>query len=179
MKNGFTLLEMVISLGIFSVLVISAIGVTIGVSNAQLRASQVQAIQDNIRFSLELITKEMRTGSSYRLSNIGLGCNGIAGAEISFQTSLDEPRTYFLDTAAKTLKVIKTGSANCAEAVPFTAEDVEVERFIIRISGAETGPDDGQPRATISLKVKAKDARLQEGSSMDLETTVIQRFRDL
>jgi len=179
-ESGFTLLEMVISLGIFSALVISAIGVTIGVSGAQLHAAEVQAIQDNIRFSLELITKEMRTGSGYQLSS---ACSGVLGSEISFTTSLDEQRIYYLDNADHIMRVSddlnQDGSLNCLDATVFTAEDVEVERFIIRISGASSGPADGQPRVTISLKVKARDPKIQQGPSMDLETTVTQRLRDL
>lgn len=183
-KSGFTLLEMVVSLGIFSALVVAAIGITLGVSNAHLRASQIQTTQDNIRFSLELITKEMRTGSGYTLTAVGNSCGGNSNpvgqpSEITFDTSLGDKRTYYLDIAGKRIMRILNGSTNCAaDAVPFTAEDVEVERFLMRLSGSLPGPSDGQPRVTVTLKVKAVDPRKQ-GSSMEIETTVVQRLRDL
>ncbi|MBI2054994.1 MAG: hypothetical protein HYT39_02760 [Candidatus Sungbacteria bacterium] len=66
--SGFTLLEMIVSLGMFSVLIIASIGVILGVSRAQTKTANLQTIQDNIRFSMELITRELRTGSDYSLT---------------------------------------------------------------------------------------------------------------
>jgi len=181
LKSGFTLLEMIISIGIFSVIVIAAIGITLSVSNAQIKTANIQAIQDNIRFSLELITKEMRTGSKYTLTSI---CAG-PGSEISFDTALDEKRVYFLDSANKRImrakEMITTSDCDGSskKAAPFTAEDVFVDRLIFLTTGNLRGPVDGQPRITILLKVRSKSPKFELESSMDLQTTVVQRFRDL
>lgn len=180
-KSGFTLLEMVISFGIFSVLIVASIGITLGISNAQIKASNIQTTLDNIRFSLELITKEMRTGSGYTLTT---RC-GEANEEITFTTSLGETRTYFLDGSAGNIKRVKTDitSAECTDNIkvkPFTSDDVMVERFSFsEIEGNTPGGIDGQPRVTISLRVKSKNPKHFLESSMDLQTTVVQRLRDL
>lgn len=170
---GFTLLEMVISIGIFSVLVIASIGVTLGISNAQIKAANVQATQDNIRFSLELVTKEMRTGSGYRLSSI---CNQNQGEEISFTTSGAESRIYYL--AGDRLMRLKNTSV-CQSAQPLMADEVGVERLRFMVSGASPGPGDGQPRVTVSISVRSKGLKDPLESRMDLQTTVVQRLRDL
>ncbi|MBI2640458.1 MAG: prepilin-type N-terminal cleavage/methylation domain-containing protein [Candidatus Sungbacteria bacterium] len=177
---GFTLLEMIISTGLFSVLVVSAIGIMLGVSNAQIKAANIQAIQDNIRFSLELITKEMRTGSNYQLT---VKCSP-PGSEISFTTSLGEPRTYFLDTDNKIImrSVQNITSADCAnpeKVAPLTSEEVLVDRLSFTLRGEAPGPADGQPRATLALKVRSRSAKYLLESSLDMQTTITQRLRDL
>lgn len=177
-KSGFTLLEMIISVGIFSVLVTASIGVTLGVSNAQLKAANVQAILDSIRFGLELITKEMRTGSGYGATSYGAACNGVSGSEISFTTALGETRTYYLNSSTKSIMRLAR-TTDCNQAVPFSSEEVTIDRLAFTLGGQSAGPNDGQPRATITMKARSKSPKYQLESSMDLQTTVIQRFRDL
>lgn len=173
-KAGFTLLEMLVSIGIFSVLVVTAIDITLGISSAQLKTASLQAIQDNIRFSLELISKEMRTGTNYSLSSL---C-APAGSEISFTTAADEQRVYYLDAARKAIIRIKGGTA-CSNAVQFTAEEVSVDTLTIRLRGQTPGPNDGQPTITLALKISSSDPKFGGETSMNLQTTVVQRVRDL
>ena len=164
---------MIISIGIFSVLVVASIGVTLGVSNAQIKAANIQATQDNIRFSLELITKEMRTGSQYRLSSF---CSPNSGEEISFLTSSGESRVYYL-TEDRIMRLKQT--TVCQAGQPLMADEVGVERLRFVVRGASSGPQDGQPMITISMGVRSKSLKDPLESRMDLETTVVQRLRDL
>ena len=171
--QGFTLLEMIISIGIFSVLVVASIGVTLSVSNAQIKASNIQATQDNIRFSMELMTKEMRTGSQYTLSSF---CNAIPGQEVSFLTSFGEKRAYYL-SGDKIMRLKNT--TVCISAQPLMADEVAVERLRFVISGTTAGPNDGQPRITVAISVRSKSLKNPLESRMNLQTTVVQRLRDL
>lgn len=173
-KSGFTLLEMLISLGIFSVVVVSSIGLTINISNAQRKASNIQAIQDNIRFGLELMTKEMRTGSNFRITSL---CSPTA--EIMFEDANFVEKVYFL-SGNTVMRLVKTsGAEGCAEAVPFTADDVRVDALRFFLRGHAVSPNDGQPMITISISVRSKSEKIALESSMNLQTTIVQRLRDL
>lgn len=169
---------MVVSIGLFSLIMVAAIGVTIGISNAQAHAAATQAILDNMRFSLELITKEMRTGSDYAYTSHGFNCNGTPGSEISFKTSLGEQRVYYLNGETNTIMRIKA-SIRCEDALPFTAEEVGVQLLNFQLRGHAIGPGDGQPTITIAVTMRSKIAKQQFRTEMNLQTTVIQRFRDL
>lgn len=178
--DGFTLLEMIISTGLFSVLVVSVISITLGVSSAQIKATNIQTIQDNIRFSLELITKEMRTGGNYQLS---AWC-APPGSEISFSTSLGEPRTYFWDEAGKSImrstkSITGADCANAEKVAPLTSEEVMIDKLFFYLRGQSAGPVDGQPQTTIVLRVRSRSPKFLLESSMNLQTTVTQRLRDL
>ena len=170
--DGFTLLEMIISIGIFSVLVTTSIGVMLGISNAQLKAANIQATVDNIRFSMELMTKEMRTGSEYALS---LFCTSDAGAEASFLTSAGERRVYYLD-GDRLMRLV--GTTDCNRAKPLMADEVAVERLRFKAGGAAPGASDGQPWIMTAMSVSSKGGKQPFESRMDLETMVVQRFRD-
>lgn len=171
LREGFTLLEMLVSIGIFSVVVVASIGATIEISKAQLKSSNLQATQDNVRFTLELLTKELRTGINFQLTSI---CSSVS--EISFDDANGIKRVYFLSGDA-IMRIV--GSTDCAIATPFTAEDVAVERLIFRMRGTTLGPNDGQPMVTISLTVRSKSPKVALESSMNLQTTIVQRLRDL
>ena len=171
-STGFTLLEMIISIGIFSTIVVAAIGITIGISNAQIKASNVQAAQDNIRFSVELMTKEMRTGSQYELSRL---CAATAGEEIRFVASSGTSRVYYR-SGGSLMRLVD--STNCADAKPLLSEEVAVESIWFRVGGVILGATDGQPWAMVSLSIRSRGAKQVLDSQMDLQTMVVQRFRD-
>lgn len=190
---GFTLLEMVIAIGIFSFIMVMAVGITIGISNAQAKAASIQSVIDNVRFSLELITRELRTGTKFSLAQFG--CIGITGNGVSFVDQNQNPPTgqsryYFpADTDGNgqtdTIKRVALSDAspidsgNCTLAEPLTSEDVQVDGFIFLLEGSLPGPGDGQPRITISLNIKSKNPKIQADTAMKIQTTVIPRLRDL
>jgi len=176
---GFTLLEMIISSGIFTALVIIAIGISLGVSNAQIKAADIQAIQDNVRFSLELMTKEMRTGTNFALTSI---C-AAPGSELSFDSTSGR-RIYFLNSTTKTVHRATQNitAAECGDpskAPPFSGEEIAVETLVFRLMGAARGPQDGQPVVTVVLGIRAREIRFGAETTMTLQTTVVPRLRDL
>lgn len=171
--QGFTLLEMIISIGIFSVLVVTSIGVMLGISNAQIKAANIQATEDNIRFSMELMTKEMRTGTQYTLSSF---CAGAAGTEVSFVTSAGERRVYYQD-GDRLMRLV--GTVDCSRAKPLMADDVAVDRLRFQAGGTAEGSADGQPWIMVAVGISSKGGKQAFVSRMDLETMVVQRLRDL
>src|SRR3989338_6510202 len=174
---GFTLVEVVISLGLFAVLVIATVGIVISISRAQAKASQVQAVQDNIRFSLELITREMRTGGNYKLTT---NCTAFGlGTEVEFTNFNPNPaeyrRYYIADSDSNgtpdmlmrltapdaNFDGIPDTVLNCTNALPFTSEEVIIDRFVVALRGQALGANDGQPMATILLRVRSRSPRIE------------------
>lgn len=172
-KAGFTLIEVMVASGLFIIIVLIAIDIMIGVLNAQVKVSNIQGVRDAIRFSLELMTKELRTGIKYQASTF---C-GVAGSEINFDGTSGH-RLYYLNTATHMIMRIDDGSNICANAKPFTPEEINVNSLNFALHGQAVGPNDGQPVVTINLKVSSTNPRYGQETNMALQTTVEQRLRD-
>lgn len=177
--SGFTLMEMVVALGIFSAIMLMSIGALVSVQSAQIRSSDVQVVQDNIRFALELMTKEIRQGSEYVGDQLdcSLGCSELRFTKAT--SSGDAQIGYCLD-AGELVRFNVTDGQSCsaASAAVLTAEEVVVEGLLFYILGQDPLPIDGQARVTISMRVKAQSPSQKVETVMDLQTTIVQRLRE-
>jgi len=60
--NGFTMLEMIVSVGVFATVAVLAVTSLLALTNAQKKALALQSVQDNLRFSIEAIARDLRQG---------------------------------------------------------------------------------------------------------------------
>lgn len=67
-ERGFTLLEMLVSLAIFIVVAVIAVGSLVRITALNRQAQTLQASMNNINFVLESMSREMRFGSSFYCS---------------------------------------------------------------------------------------------------------------
>ena len=63
--KGFTLIEIIVSLAIFSVVAVIAIGALVRVTSANRQAQAIQSGVNNISFILDAMSREMRVGSGF------------------------------------------------------------------------------------------------------------------
>ena len=63
--KGFTLIEIIVSLAIFSVVAVIAIGALVRVTSANRQAQAIQSGVNNVSFVLDALSREMRVGTSY------------------------------------------------------------------------------------------------------------------
>ena len=168
-EPGFTLLEMVGWFGIFTVVIITAIGAVIAINGAQVKAANIQNIQDNLRFALESMTKEMRTAKTFAPSGVGAP----AYTTLSFTRSDGTQVTYCVQNFAL-MKII--GSASCSGGSAVTGDGINIDQLVFYVVGHAAGISDGQPRITVSLRASSRDPRF--ATTFRVQTTVIQRERD-
>ncbi len=67
-KKGFTLIEMIVSLGIFMVVALIAVGALLKVMDANKKSISLKTSINNLNFVLESMSREMRVGSHYKIS---------------------------------------------------------------------------------------------------------------
>ena len=177
---GFTLIEITVTMSIFVSITLAAVDVMITTLRTQATITRLQALQDNTRFSMELLTKELRTGANYRNANV---CTPLgSSSEIHF-ISTSGRRTYYLDPSGSGIVYRAEGQEvttqdQCANGphskfTEFMGDQVFVERLSFFLRGQEPpGPSasDGQAMVTITMALR---------SGFTLETSVTQRFRDL
>lgn len=67
---GFTLVEIIVSLGIFAVVAVVALGALVKIVAANKKAQTIQASVTNLNFALDAISREMRVGRNYYCSSV-------------------------------------------------------------------------------------------------------------
>lgn len=69
-QSGFSLIEMIVSLGVFSIVITTAVGALLVViaTNQQLQAEQT--VMTNLAFAMDSMTREMRTGYGYVCASV-------------------------------------------------------------------------------------------------------------
>lgn len=172
--SGFTLLEMIVSFGIFSVVMITAVGAVLSINRAQIKAANIQSIQDNLRFALESMTKEMRIGQGFSPTQAVAGVPS-AYEELNFTVprvggGFDTIGYCFQDGLIKKL----SGTADCSLGSAVTGDDVVIEELTFYVIGELPG-DATAPRITVSIRAHA--ANLTLATSFRLQTTVTPRER--
>jgi prepilin-type N-terminal cleavage/methylation domain-containing protein len=184
--RGFSLVEMIVAMGVFSVVLILVVSVVVGVVGSLHKSIAVKDVLDNERFILELITKELRTGSDYRkVSTAPPGCPAatVGGLEFtSFNQAPSLKRLYFRQNdVIWRIAMTSPGNINCTTSPPeqLSSSDVVVDNMNFTVYGGTGGPNDGQPRVTVSIKMHSSDPKFGAKTSLNLQTTITQRTRDL
>ncbi len=167
-SKGLSLIEMVVAIGLFGVAVTIGVGLILSLTKAQAKAINIRAAMDGLGFAMEIMTKEIRTGSSYSLSGPG---------EFSFTNAVDDDITYRLASTRLERKCTGTcGGGGNTDFLPITSSEVKVQRLGFYLHGEGVLPaDTEQPWVTIVMGVRAgaKDA-----AEVNLQTTVTQRRID-
>lgn len=83
--RAFTLVEMIVSLAIFSIVAVVALGALIKIISANKKAQTVQSAITNLNFALESLSREMRVGTNYNC-----GSSFFLGSSLSSSNACDE-----------------------------------------------------------------------------------------
>lgn len=78
-KLGFTLIEMIVSLGVFSMVVTTAVGAVLVLISTNQRLQGEHSVMTNLAFALDTMTREIRTGYKYYCAAQGVENIFVAG----------------------------------------------------------------------------------------------------
>lgn len=166
--QGFTLVELLVAVSIFTIVIAASTGAFISVLQAQRKAFAMQSVMDGSRFALESMAKAIRMsrivtssdGSSLKI------CHPTKGVAYD----ADCPEVNGLRPVIYQL----VGTQIQENAVALTSSKINIENLWFEIEGVGTG-DGRQPIVTIVLK--ASD--LNNRANINLQTTISQRELDI
>lgn len=70
-KKGFTLIEALVSLGIFSIVVVAASGVILSVISSNKKNQAISSVVNNLSYSIDSMVRDIKTGYKYKCDFIG------------------------------------------------------------------------------------------------------------
>jgi len=198
--KGFTLVEMMVSVSIFAIVAVVAVGALLKIVDANEKAQSLETSINNLNFVLDSITREMRVGTTYHCSSGKMTSGNISPAgcpagysgqwTIAFKSSeRNKSSTCNLTIAyhydgAQILKAQQPQTSDeCEESLEFyplisneAALDSHVTFQAARVI-VDTGRADAQPYAQFHFRGFA-GTKERNKSTFDLQTTISQRLPD-
>lgn len=178
--EGFTLVEMIVAIGLFTIVLFIASSAFLSVLDADRKSRATRIAMDNLNLSLEDMARRIKTGTSYycggTVSSSGTNdCLSPGSSSVAF-TEQDGTRTaYRLDLGA-----IKRTRGVGAE-LPVTAPEITISNLKFIVSGSTIwdplGRDTDQPYVTILAEGVATEGKVNTG--FNIQTTVTQRAYDI
>lgn len=170
MKKAFTLIEMLVVIGIFSLVAGSISGLFISGIISQRKILATQELMDQTSYVLEYMSRALRMAKKDlngtcipAKTNYQKLSNGIKF--LNYNTQCQQ---FYLDgTQLKERKDVTT--------LPLTSNSIKVNYFRIQLSG-ETQDDKVQPRVTIFLEV---EGRGKNPPKIQIQTSISQRDLDV
>lgn len=193
-NRGFTLIEMLVSVAIFSVVMVVALGALLSLSEANRRAELFSQATNNFNSSIDSMTRAIRTGSQYHCGTGTLSalqdCPSTHGTQFAFLPSGASQITVYRynsgvgcpnNVAGCILRSQDGGSTYAA----ITSPDIVITSLKFYVIGAPQGV---QTIGAQSLSVQPKVEILINGyvtvkggvtSMFNVQTSVTQRLYDL
>lgn len=170
-NRGFTLIEMIMSVAVFTVVALVAAGALLAIADANRKAQAFKSVVNNLNFTLESVARNLRTGSAYSSADFVKGqCSNGYKSGISF-TSQDGISVSFYLKGTQIVREVNGGTPT-----GMTAPEVTVDRFCFLIEGAGAG-DDVQPHA-LMLVGGFMQEKPKLKSRFDIQTFITQRLLD-
>ena len=196
-NKGFTLIEIIVALALFSAIVAIAVGGFARALHAQKEASDLIAVQSSAGVALEQVAREIRTGYLFCVtptSTVTLGGQtpwtststpelDCATQCVSTSTATSEPWIcsgflHFYNAYTEPVSYSLGGGSLLRNGSPITSENVHIASLSFILFGQLVG-DHWNPRITIAMGVapSTTDPAIA-GDITNLETTVSAREPD-
>ncbi|OHA79377.1 MAG: hypothetical protein A2747_02990 [Candidatus Yonathbacteria bacterium RIFCSPHIGHO2_01_FULL_44_41] len=178
--GGFTLVEMTVSIGLFTIVLFIATSAFLSIVNADRKSRAVRIATDNLNLALEDMSRRIKTGLDYH-------CGAVDTATPA-DCQNGDGTLYFTGQDGLRIKYTSSGGAILRRIAPevadtlTTAPEINITnlKFFVNGSlpyGTGAGNDKLQPVVTIVV-----DGELASGSSSQtkfkIQTTVAQRLYD-
>lgn len=205
--KGFTLIEVLVSVAIFSIVMVIALGALLAISTSDRKAQSIKAVINDLNFSFDSMTRSIRTGYNW---SCGAGGDCTSGSNnFNFVPSNGVGRIYYRLDSTNGNICGQSGTVGCIEKstdninwLPITSPEVIVTdysgaaptpSYLFYAVGTAAGTDPvigaTQPKLVITLSgyVKVAGGASSQGtcntagnqcSVFHLQATITQRIYD-
>lgn len=190
-KSGFTLVEVVVALGIFAIATTYSVSIFVQSNQVQKRTANEQRLQSDARFVVEVMAREVRLGHLDYAYYAGQGINLAAmpltqdGAILAVRDA-DNNQLLFRRAASAEVGRYVVQVFSGGSWLDITPEDLNVVRLSFYISPSADPlvwsdvlvdyPSDQQPLVTMVLATESLHEDVQGTSNVSyLQTTVTER----
>ena len=149
--RGYTLIELIVSVAIFSLVMLFVTTAFLALIAATRHARATSALMTNMDSAVEYMARSIRTGTSYKCDGIAADCP--AGTSLTFVDDQGKTVTFLVANGA--LAVCANGGAcNSSTASPLTDPSITISSltFLVRGVGTYSTGDRVQPSVVMAVK---------------------------
>lgn len=178
LESGFTLIELIVAIGLFTVIVFISLGSLLSIYDANRRAQSSRAIVDNLNISIENMERTVRYGNSYHCGSSGSlttpsDCS--AGDTLLAFGFQGDTIVYRLKPGGITIQRSDDGGSNYTD---ITSPETVIEYLKFYVLGTNTDPNTNQPYVVAVIKGHVGNKATVQ-SSFSIEAMMSQRNLDI
>jgi|CXWL01.1.fsa_nt_gi prepilin-type N-terminal cleavage/methylation domain-containing protein len=173
--RGYTLLEMIVSVGLFSIIMLLATGAYFTLIKIDREARAVNDVVSNLSFAVDSVSREIRTGTAYKCNNEGNNpnCTDTAGTSFGYTDSVGRDVSYWLSGSNQIIATID------GEDSPFTDPRIHIDTLSFYVRGVNEGVvDTVQPQTLIAIEGSIITSP-EKTVTFSIQTTATQRLLEL
>lgn len=196
-KKGFTLVEMIVSIGLFTVVLFISTSAFLSVLNADRKSRATRIAIDNLNLSLEDMSRRIKTGTTYNCGGGATGVNDCAysGGTVLAITDQNDQRVIYKrgeGTGAITTGNFASGCGptfssstqgclirHITSGTPLlvTGKDIHIANLRFVVNGTAPLPNTVQPYVIALVDGITTAGKIT--SAFKLQTTITQRMYDI
>lgn len=184
-EQGFSLIEMLVAVALFSVVMLVSTGALLSLINATRKAQALQSVMSNLNTALDGMARAMRMGTTYHCGNVGSYTveRDCANGDTLFafeafggnSATGGDQWVYQYDSIGKRLYKSENGGGTY---FPLTAPEVRIDEMKFYVVGTIPG-DTEQPKVIMTMKGTAGAGSTRTTTTFNIQATAVQRLLDL
>lgn len=177
-KQGFTLVELIVSVGLFVTVALIASSSLMVLISTNARVQQLSTAVSNFSFALDTMTRNIRTGFDYTCSTdgdpfAGVQSNCFNGNTLGYTDGRTGVRVGYRYNSSSMRLEVNEGDT---EWLPLTSSEIKITNFIFFVDGTTSGTD--QPRVFIRALGRV-EGNNDNANDFEIQAFVTQRLLDL
>jgi prepilin-type N-terminal cleavage/methylation domain-containing protein len=193
-RRGFTLVEILVSLGLFAIVVLVAVGALLSLTGANRKAQALQSVMNNLNVTVDGMVRNMRDGNTFYCGINGgtsiSDCASSPGTAFSFTTIDNKRWIYRYAASGDGICTTQSGAGGCIEKsidggtsyTAVTAPEVSItdmKFYVIGTDRMQATADTTQPKVVIVIKGTAGGGTVKVQTKFHLQATAVQRVLDI
>ena len=183
--KGFTLVEMIVSAGLFSVVMLVSVTALLSLVDANRKTQALHSVMNNLNIALDSMVRALRMGSVYHCGggeySLALDCERNGDIVLAFEafggdrTDAGDQWVYLYDASTKRIYKSENSGQN---SIAITSPSVTIDSMKFYVIGTTPG-DTSQPKVVISIKGTAGADKVKTRTTFHIQATAVQRALDL
>jgi len=189
--HGFTLVEMIISVGLFAVVMLVSIAALLALVDANRKAQSLQSVMNNLNITVDGMVRSLRKGEQYHCGLANYSAFSLTAQDclsgdtfLAYRPYYDSvsppaPVLYWFATDANGVgRLYKSEDGTQAGGLPVTSPDVSIDSVTFYVIGSSR-TDNLQPKVLVVVRGTAGGGKLKTRSTFHIQASATQRVLDL